>query len=311
MSETPLPFHLRKIGHVVLNVTDLDASVRFYTELLGLDISDRYPDTMVPGGMVFLRCNTDHHGVALVGGARALDASSLNHFAFEVGTLDEVFRARAWLDKHGVPLVFEGRRRAGCQIAVEFRDPDGNNLEIYWNIDLAAFRSRSRIGQWDDRVEPRLIADHAGHVPLAGEVLCQHHVPWAHARHRAVPDLDLRGARQRDRILPSRGAVPVEHVPRRRHAERDRRGDLRRCGFAVRALGVYERLHRELHLGQVRFPVRPAVDSPDLRHGVRTLRAWRRHRRSLAARRMIANAVSSALTYPLSIDIISVRRWNP
>src|SRR5207247_1401308 len=79
MSETPLPFHLRKIGHVVLNVTDLDASVRFYTELLGLDISDRYPDTMVPGGMVFLRCNTDHHGVALVGGARALDASSLNH----------------------------------------------------------------------------------------------------------------------------------------------------------------------------------------------------------------------------------------
>jgi catechol 2,3-dioxygenase len=34
-----------------------------------------------------------------------------------------------------VPIVFEGRRRAGCQIAIEFRDPDGNNLEIYWNID--------------------------------------------------------------------------------------------------------------------------------------------------------------------------------
>ena len=29
----------------------------------------------------------------------------------------------------------EGRRRAGCQIAVEFKDPDGNNLEIYWSID--------------------------------------------------------------------------------------------------------------------------------------------------------------------------------
>jgi len=23
----------------------------------------------------------------------------------------------------------------GCQIAVEFQDPDGNNLEIYWNMD--------------------------------------------------------------------------------------------------------------------------------------------------------------------------------
>jgi catechol 2,3-dioxygenase-like lactoylglutathione lyase family enzyme len=135
MSDAPLPFQLRKIGHVVLNVSDLEASVRFYTELLGLQVSDRYPDSMVPGGMVFLRCNTDHHGVALVGGASPSERSSLNHFAFEVGSLDEVFRARAWLGKRGVPIHFEGRRRAGCQIAVEFTDPDGNNLEIYWNVD--------------------------------------------------------------------------------------------------------------------------------------------------------------------------------
>ena len=135
MPETPLGFQLRKIGHVVLNVSDLEASVDFYTAILGLQVSDRYPTSMVPGGMVFLRCNTDHHGVALVGGASKLERSSLNHFAFEVGSPDEVFRARAWLQKHGVPIVFEGRRRAGCQIAVEFQDPDGNNLEIYWGLD--------------------------------------------------------------------------------------------------------------------------------------------------------------------------------
>jgi catechol 2,3-dioxygenase len=131
----PMQFQLRKIGHVVLNVTDLDRAVDFYTRVLGLQVSDRYPDTMVPGGMVFLRVNTDHHGVALVGGASTAERSSLNHFAFEVGSLDEVFRARSWLRDHGVSLHFEGRRRAGCQIAIEFQDPDGNNLEIYWNID--------------------------------------------------------------------------------------------------------------------------------------------------------------------------------
>jgi len=140
----PLAFQLRKIGHVVLNVSDLDASMRFYTEVLGLEVSDRYPPSMVPGGMVFLRCNPDHHGVALVGGAARQPASSLNHFAFEVGSLDEVFRARAWLRDRGVPLVFEGRRRAGCQIAVEFQDPDGNNLEIYWNIDQVGTNAPAR-----------------------------------------------------------------------------------------------------------------------------------------------------------------------
>jgi len=134
-SGTPLQFQLRKLGHVVLNVTDLEASVRFYTDVLGLQVSDRYPDSMVPGGMVFMRCNADHHGVALVGGAQKSERTSLNHFAFEVATLDEVFRTRTWLRQHGVPIVFEGRRRAGCQIAVEFQDPDGNNLEIYWGID--------------------------------------------------------------------------------------------------------------------------------------------------------------------------------
>ncbi len=130
-----MQFQLRKIGHVVLNVTDLDAAVRFYTEVLGLRVTDRYPDGVVPGGMVFLCVGTDHHGVALVGGAQRGERSSLNHFAFEVGSLDEVFRARAWLRARGVPLHFEGRRRAGCQVAIEFQDPDGNNLEIYWNID--------------------------------------------------------------------------------------------------------------------------------------------------------------------------------
>jgi catechol 2,3-dioxygenase-like lactoylglutathione lyase family enzyme len=128
-------FQLRKLGHVVLNVPDLEASVRFYSDVLGMQISDRYPDSMVPGGMVFLRFDTDHHGIALVGGAPKLERTTLNHFAFEVGSPDDVFRAREWLRKHDVPIVFEGRRRAGCQLAVEFRDPDGNNLEIYWGID--------------------------------------------------------------------------------------------------------------------------------------------------------------------------------
>src|SRR5882724_9861960 len=167
-AQPPLQFQLRKLGHVVLNVGDLEASVRFYTEVLGLQISDRYPDSMVPGGMVFMRCNTDHHGVALVGGAGPLERTSLNHFAFEVGSLDEVFRARAWLQQHDVPIVFQGRRRAGCQVAVEFRDPDGNNLEVYWNIDQVGTTGQVRpASEWR---QARTLED-AVTSPVAGQRL--------------------------------------------------------------------------------------------------------------------------------------------
>jgi len=134
-----MPFALGKISHVVLKVADLERSVRFYTQVLGMRISDAYPESMMPGRMVFMRCNDDHHGVALVGGATGpANASELHHFAFEVASLDEVFRARDHLERHGVPISFEGRRRAGQQIAIEFKDPDGHNLEICWGIDRIA-----------------------------------------------------------------------------------------------------------------------------------------------------------------------------
>ncbi len=145
-----LPFSIGKIGHVVLNVQDVERSARFYVEVLGFQISDVYPEEMVPGGMVFLRCNTDHHGIALVGSTTApAENVELNHLAFEVATLDDVVRARDHLRRHGVTIDFEGRRRAGCQLAVEFRDPDNHRLEIYWGIDQIGSGGHVRPpGEW-------------------------------------------------------------------------------------------------------------------------------------------------------------------
>src|SRR5689334_6113989 len=98
-----LPFRIRKIGHVVIRASDLRKSAEFYTQLLGFEISDIYPESMVPGGMVFMRCNPDHHGVALVGGMPGpSEKRELHHFAFEVDTLDEVFLARKRLRERGI-----------------------------------------------------------------------------------------------------------------------------------------------------------------------------------------------------------------
>ena len=90
-----IPFNITKIGHVVLRCQNIEKSVKFYTEILGFRVSDVYPHSMVEGKMVFMRCNNDHHGVALVGGiSKSSENIELHHMAFEVDSIDEVVHAR-------------------------------------------------------------------------------------------------------------------------------------------------------------------------------------------------------------------------
>ena len=55
-----------------------------------------------------------------------------------------MFRARDHLQKYGAKIVFEGRRRAGCQVSVEFLDPDGHHLELDLGVDQIGYDGRSR-----------------------------------------------------------------------------------------------------------------------------------------------------------------------
>jgi catechol 2,3-dioxygenase-like lactoylglutathione lyase family enzyme len=120
----------------VLQVTDLERSLLFYTQVLGFKVTEIYPEDLQPGGFAFLWCQTDHHSIALVGnGAGRSQHKELHHVAFEVGSVEEVFAVRERLREQGATITFEGRRRAGCQIAMEFLDPDGHCLEIYWGLD--------------------------------------------------------------------------------------------------------------------------------------------------------------------------------
>lgn len=140
-----MPFRIGKMGHAVLMVEDVDRSVAFYTRILGFKVSDVYPDSMIKGRMVFMRFNDDHHGLGLVGqGKDASKHEELHHMAFEVSTIDEVFRARDHLEKNGVQVDFHGRRRAGSQVSIEFRDPDGHRLEIFWGLDKVAWDGAAR-----------------------------------------------------------------------------------------------------------------------------------------------------------------------
>lgn len=133
---TPGKIKPRKLGHLVLMVRDIHKSVHFYTEILGLEVSDWISDQMV-----FLRAGSDHHDLALA----QIPADSpereelprygrpgLEHFSYLVDDLAEMERAVLLLQAHGVEIVRGiGKHGPGENLFLVFKDPDGNNVELY------------------------------------------------------------------------------------------------------------------------------------------------------------------------------------
>ncbi len=130
------PIHIKKLGHVVIQVRDLQRSVRFYTEVLNFRVSDD-----ATSGGVFLTAVGDHHTIGLFpsDGENAevpsKGAIRLHHFAMLVGSVEELFDIRDYLKERGVPIVWDGRRAMGGHTSVEFLDPDGYHLEVYCDMD--------------------------------------------------------------------------------------------------------------------------------------------------------------------------------
>jgi catechol 2,3-dioxygenase-like lactoylglutathione lyase family enzyme len=129
------PIKVEKLGHMVYQVSDMERSVRFWTEVMGFIETDRNDL-----GMVFFRCGADHHAIGLVprSGVRRPDSGMglhVEHLAMEVESTDVLIKAREYLVDNGIPIRFEGRKGAGCNYSINFLDPDGYEFEIYCKMD--------------------------------------------------------------------------------------------------------------------------------------------------------------------------------
>ncbi len=138
------PIKVRKLGHLVYEVSDIERTTKFWTDILGFKVSDRNEF-----GMVFLRCAGDHHSIALVPSKKTArppaDAGlRYHHLALEVEGIDVLFRARDFLREHNIPVDYEGRRGPGGNVGVEFMDPDGYMFEIYANMDQVGADGHTR-----------------------------------------------------------------------------------------------------------------------------------------------------------------------
>jgi catechol-2,3-dioxygenase len=139
------PIKVNKLGHFVYEVSDVERTVKFWTEVMGFKETDRNEH-----GMVFFRCGKDHHAIGLKPAPkkqpkRDLKAGlQMEHLAMEVDNVDVLVRAKEYFTKNNIPIVFEGRKGAGCNISINFLDPDGFEFEIYCEMDQIGEDGRLR-----------------------------------------------------------------------------------------------------------------------------------------------------------------------
>lgn len=121
----------KEIGHLVINVSDVDRSVAFYCDVVGFQPSRYSPGS---GGGAFLTCGVIHHNLAL--SKASPDAPppqkgqiGLNHFAFKVENYEALQQAHERLVEAGA--VIDHITDHGITRSVYFQDPDGIVMELF------------------------------------------------------------------------------------------------------------------------------------------------------------------------------------
>jgi catechol 2,3-dioxygenase len=131
MSDYQAPSSL-SVGHIHLKVSDLARAEKFYRDVLGLTVTQRYGSQAV-----FLSAGGYHHHVGLNtwqsrGGNPPPEGSTgLFHVAFLYPTRANLARVvRRLID---FKITIEGMADHGVSEAVYLSDPDGNGVELYWD----------------------------------------------------------------------------------------------------------------------------------------------------------------------------------
>jgi len=118
------------LGHVRLNVADLQRSIDFYTRFVHLAVTER-----AANDYAFLSRGRAHHVVALFQADRAAAAAGgstgVDHMAFEVRGKRAFARAFQALTDAGLRVATMNN---GISWSIYFQDPDGNTLEIFRDV---------------------------------------------------------------------------------------------------------------------------------------------------------------------------------
>jgi catechol 2,3-dioxygenase-like lactoylglutathione lyase family enzyme len=163
----PRPFKIVRIGPVYLFVEDLEAAMEFYRDTLGFTLTEEavWQDHRCS----FLRCNTEHHSVALfpLAAREALGLSAHSKcaaFGLQLANYRQLKDAMQFLRDHGVEVTeaIPPELHPGIDYSATVRDPDGHTLQLYcameqigWDGKPKAKESRKihKLSDWPETLD--------------------------------------------------------------------------------------------------------------------------------------------------------------
>ena len=117
------------LGHMGFYVRDMERSVKFYRDILGVQVSDRSPR-----GAVFMTAQNrlaEHHELYLAPGRN--DDGKVNviqQISFRCASVADVKEFYRVFVENNVPI--NRCVSHGNTVSIYAEDPDGNSVEVYW-----------------------------------------------------------------------------------------------------------------------------------------------------------------------------------
>ncbi|MGW4125439.1 VOC family protein [Nocardia sp. NPDC004711] len=122
---------IKRVGHVVLKMRDLEVAKAFYGGILGMKISSESPIA------IFFRFGDYHHDIGVFKVSEDAELPKENqvgllHFALVVDSQEALVQMHQHLKDQGVTI--EAMFDHGMTRSLYIYDPDGNAIEIYCEV---------------------------------------------------------------------------------------------------------------------------------------------------------------------------------
>jgi catechol 2,3-dioxygenase-like lactoylglutathione lyase family enzyme len=167
-------------SHIGFHATDVDRQADFYKSVLDFTETDRgtLPGPNGPLRLIFLSRDPDeHHQIVLVSGRpERLDFNVINQVSLKADSLQTLIDFYHRVQAAGVAELVPVTH--GNALSVYFRDPEGNRVELYWDLP------------WYVSQPCRVVAP----FELPAEEL----LAWAEAHARGLPGFKERGEWRRE-----------------------------------------------------------------------------------------------------------------